>query len=134
MHVSRFFLLSTWLLLFSVQLAMVPSAVSATDIKGDVVAAEKAWQLIEAGALILDVRSAEEYAEGHLEHSVNIPHTEIDQIIREIGENHDRSVVLYCRSGRRADGTLEALGKLGYTAIFNGTGLEAMEATRPPQE
>lgn len=52
--------------------------------------------------LILDVRSAEEYAEGHVPGAINIPHTALASRIEEISEFSDKPVVVYCRSGFRA--------------------------------
>ena len=52
--------------------------------------------------LILDVRSAEEYAEGHVPGAINIAHTALASRIEEISEFSDKPVVVYCRSGFRA--------------------------------
>ena len=88
-------------------------AVNKDEVLGDVAAAAKGWEMIENGALLIDVRSKEEYAEGHIEGSTLIPHTEFDQIVQLIGVDRDRPVVLYCRSGRRASGVEDALAKMG---------------------
>ena len=106
-------------------------AVKKDEVLGDVAAAATGWEMIENGALLIDVRSKEEYAEGHIEGSTLIPHTELDRIVQSIGADRDRAVVLYCRSGRRASGVEDALEKMGYSNIFNATGWEALEATRP---
>ena len=111
--------------------AVVAQQAVQKDVLGDVAAAAKGWEMIDNGALLIDVRSEEEYAQGHIEGSLLIPHTEMDRIVKSIGPNLDRPVVLYCRSGRRASGVEGALEKLGYTEIFNATGWEALEATRP---
>lgn len=63
--------------------------------------------------LILDVRSPEEYAEGHIPGAINIPHDQLGSRLAEIGKYKDKDVVLYCRSGRRvgiAAGVLQAAG------------------------
>lgn len=61
--------------------------------------------------LVLDVRSADEYAAGHVPGAVLIPH---DQVAARIGElDRSRPVVVYCRSGRRsgiAEGILQQAG------------------------
>lgn len=101
------------------------------QIRGDVVAAAEAWELIGNGALLVDVRSAEEFAAGSIENAVNVPHTEIDELAKLIGADKHRSVVFFCRSGRRSGRALEALEDMGYTGIFNGTGYTALKATRP---
>lgn len=52
--------------------------------------------------LILDVRSPEEYAEGHVPGAINIAHTALASRIDEINAYSDKPVVVYCRSGFRA--------------------------------
>ena len=100
-------------------------------ILGDMAAAEQAWQLLDDGALLIDVRSAEEFAGGTIEGSVNIPHMEIEKLVEYIGDDQGRSVVVYCRSGRRSGRAKEALEELGYTDIVNATGYTALLATSP---
>ena len=58
--------------------------------------------------LLLDVRTAEEYARGHIPGAVNIPHTELKERLAEVGKS-DHGVVVYCRSGRRAGIAAEIL-------------------------
>jgi len=48
-----------------------------------------------------------------------------------IGDDPERPVVVYCRSGNRSGKAKIALDKQGYNHIFNGTGFEALKATRP---
>ena len=103
----------------------------ASAIKGDVVAAREGWELIKQGALLIDVRSAGEYEGGHIEGSLNIPHSEIAALAETIGPELDRAVVFYCRSGGRAGRARKALEDLGYTGIFNASGYDALAATRP---
>jgi phage shock protein E len=100
-------------------------------VNGDVVAAAEAWKLIQEGALLVDVRSAEEFARGSIEGAINIPHTEIEALARLIGADKQRPVVFFCRSGRRVGVAQAALGALGYDSIYNATGYEALVATRP---
>ena len=102
-----------------------------TEIRGDIEAAAKGWALIEEGALLIDVRSKEEFAEGHVQGSINIAHTKIDALVAAIGDDSDRNVVVYCRSGNRSGKAQVKLQDLGYTAIFNATGYDALVATKP---
>ena len=97
---------------------------------GDQEAAKKAWPMIESGALLVDVRSEKEFAEGHLEGAININWDKTDELIAAIGDDSQRQVVFYCRSGNRAGKSIIELGTRGYTNIFNATGLEALRATR----
>ena len=104
---------------------------TATKIKGNVGAASEGWVLIDQGALLIDVRSADEYKSGYIEGSLNIPHDEVKALADAIGPDMDRQVVLYCRSGRRVGVVQKQLEKMGYNGIFNATGYEALMATRP---
>ena len=98
---------------------------------GDVDTARKAWPMIDSGALVIDVRSKEEFDEGHLDGAINIEWNKTDELIAAIGDDKQRQVVFYCRSGNRVGKSIDALESKGYTNIFNATGLEALKKTRP---
>jgi len=105
--------------------------VQKSEIKGDIEAARASWALIKEGALLIDVRSVKEFESGNIEGSLNIPHTNIDALAQAIGSDHERKVVVYCRSGRRSGLAQKNLQKIGYTGIFNATGYTALLATKP---
>lgn len=65
-----------------------------------------------AGALLVDVREAHEYAAGHLDGALHIP---LAQIASRLAELRDRDVVLYCKSGNRARSAWEVLRENGLT-------------------
>lgn len=76
-----------------------------------------------AGAsLVLDVRTPEEYAEGHVPNAINIPHDQIEAHLAELEARKSGPVVLYCKSGRRAGLAAEALAKAGFTNLLHLTG------------
>ncbi len=52
--------------------------------------------------VVLDVRSAEEFADGHIENAINIPHDQIENRLNELSQYKNTLVVVHCRSGRRA--------------------------------
>ena len=52
--------------------------------------------------LILDVRSEQEFAEGHVPGAINIAHTELADNLDKVWAYKDKTIVVYCRSGRRA--------------------------------
>lgn len=105
--------------------------VPAAEVKGNVDAARQGWALIDQGALLIDVRSASEHESGHIDGSLNIPHSEIDALVNAIGTDKERKVVLYCRSGRRVGAAQKQLEALGYNGIFNASGFEALQVTKP---
>jgi len=87
-------------------------------------AAEQPVQIDLNTAVLLDVRSPEEYASGYLKGARNIPHDRIGAEIAAVVPDKSAQVILYCRSGRRANTALETLRAMGYTNISNFGGLE----------
>ena len=87
-----------------------------------------AGQLWAGDAFWIDVRSAEEYATGHVSPAVNIPHTEIVARIGEVTTDKDAEIYLYCRSGRRSGLAKDALEQAGYTNVVNLGGLAEAQA------
>jgi len=85
---------------------------------------------IPDGALIVDVRSAEEYQGGHFPGALNVPLDEIGARTAELG-GKDEPIVVYCRSGRRSAVAKQTLEKAGFTNIVNGGSLEAMLKLSP---
>ncbi|ABN62264.1 rhodanese-like domain-containing protein [Shewanella baltica] len=92
-----------------------------------------AWDKIAAGAMVLDVRTPEEFAEGHLANAVNISFEQVEEEFAKRGIAKDAPVVLYCRSGRRSSIATEALVAAGYTQTYNGGGYSTLvEAQKTP--
>ncbi|NVK23200.1 MAG: rhodanese-like domain-containing protein [Kangiellaceae bacterium] len=79
-----------------------------------------------AEPVIIDVRSADEFAEGHYPNAVNLPHDTISETIISLKLNMDAEIIVYCRSGRRSGLAKEALDALGYTDVFNGKNQDNM--------
>jgi phage shock protein E len=76
-------------------------------------------------AYFVDVRTAGEYAEGHVSQAFNIPYEQITSRIGEVTADKDAVIYLYCRSGRRAAIAAEALADAGYSHVINLGTLEA---------
>jgi phage shock protein E len=68
---------------------------------------------------VLDVRTPEEYAAGHLPGAVNIPHGELAARIAELAGARERDIVVYCRTGVRSAAALEVLGKAGFERLYH---------------
>ena len=83
------------------------------------ITAEEAKQIMdtEEGYIILDVRTQEEYDEGHIPGAILIPNTEIEDRAEEELTDKDQLILVYCRSGRRSKLAAEILVELGYTNI-----------------
>ena len=88
-------------------------------------------QVLPAGALVVDVRTPEEFAARHFPGAVNIPFDQIGGRTGELGAL-DRPIVVYCRSGRRSGIAKRTLEKAGFTNVTNGGGLEQMLRLAPP--
>ena len=71
----------------------------------------------EEGYIILDVRTEEEFAEGHIEGAILIPNDEISETAEKILTDKDQLILVYCRSGRRSKLAAEDLVALGYTNV-----------------
>ncbi|MEH6472770.1 MAG: rhodanese-like domain-containing protein [Halopseudomonas sp.] len=85
-----------------------------------------AWKMIDEEALLIDVRTDQEYVDGHLVDAILIPYQRIVDQFARLEIRKDRRVVLYCRSGRRAGIAETALRRAGYTNLFNGGGYPAL--------
>ena len=83
------------------------------------ITAEEAKQIMdsEEGYIILDVRTQEEYDQGHIHGAVLIPNTEIEARAEDELPDKDQLILVYCRSGNRSKKAAEILVELGYTNI-----------------
>ena len=71
----------------------------------------------EDGYIILDVRTPEEFAAGHIAGAILIPDYEIGEKAESILTDKDQLILVYCRSGRRSKNAANELATLGYTNI-----------------
>lgn len=85
-----------------------------------------ARQKARDGALVLDVRSADEYAGGHFQDALNIPVQELDGRVKELGDT-GRSIVVYCAAGVRAARAKSILQKAGFQDVVNAGGLSDLQ-------
>ena len=83
------------------------------------ITAEEAKQImdIEEGYIILDVRTQEEYDQGHIPGATQISHEEIEEKAEDVLTDKNQLILVYCRSGRRSKIAAEVLVELGYTNI-----------------
>jgi len=71
------------------------------------------------GPVILDVRSPEEYAEGHIPGALNIPYDQIGANLDSLAAYRDRGLVVYCRTGRRAGIAEAVLLEAGFERVWD---------------
>lgn len=79
---------------------------------------EKARKLVADGAVLLDVRTPDEFRQGHPEPARNIPVQELAQRMGEIGPPGTK-VVVYCAAGGRSAMAVGLLTRSGYTDVFD---------------
>ena len=76
------------------------------------------------GAVLLDVRTPQEYSEGHIPESKNVPLQTLDKV-RTVVENKDTELFVYCYSGARSRQAAALLGQMGYTKVNNIGGISS---------
>ena len=83
------------------------------------ITAQEAREIMDTqeGYIILDVRTQEEYDQGHIPGAILIPDTQIEARAEEMLTDKDQLILVYCRSGRRSKLASEMLVELGYTNI-----------------
>ena len=89
------------------------------------VTAEEAKSIMdsEKDYIILDVRTQEEYSQGHIPNAILIPHQSISDESKEILKDKEQLILVYCRSGNRSKVAAEALTELGYTNVVEFGGI-----------
>jgi rhodanese-related sulfurtransferase len=118
------------LLLAGVAFAADPVA---PDLSADALVARRSTG--DSSLVILDVRTPEEYAAGHVPGAINVPHDALEGRLSQLPQLQDHDVVVYCRSGRRAALALEVLKRHGYTRLQHLAGdMEAWTTAARPVE
>ncbi|GAB5406194.1 MAG: rhodanese-like domain-containing protein [Aureliella sp.] len=109
------------------------AAASETNGQDDVGASESPAGSDDANAIVIDVRSADEWDTGHVASAVNIPHSEIADRIAEVTDDKGANIVLYCKSGGRAGRAKDALEGLGFTNVENAGGYDDVKDRFPAE-
>lgn len=105
-------------LLLSIVLALFTTTAMA-DYAGEWDQATVLEKIKEGKTLILDVRSASEYADGHVPSAINIPHNELEANLAKLKGYENKDIVIYCRSGRRAGVAEGILSGKGFTQLYH---------------
>ena len=74
--------------------------------------------------IILDVRTIEEFNEGHIKDAICIPNETIDENVTEELPDKDQLILIYCRSGNRSKQAANKLKDLGYTNLIEFGGIK----------
>ncbi|WP_114764274.1 rhodanese-like domain-containing protein [Vibrio rhodolitus] len=90
--------------------------------------AQIGWEKIQQGAMVVDVRTPQEFAAGHLDNAVNFPLADLDKHFANMDKN--QPIVVYCRSGNRSGIAYDYLVEQGFTQVHNGGGLVEMQSAK----
>ncbi len=69
--------------------------------------------------LIIDVRTPQEYAAGHVPGAINMPHTSITSQLEKLQGHKNKTIVIYCKSGRRAGMAEQTLSDAGFKQLLH---------------
>jgi len=104
---------------------------------------EKAYQKItpdeahrrlqeEEGIILLDVRTAEEYNQGHIPDSILLPVDKVKDGIKSVVQDKNTIIFVYCRSGNRSATAAQILADMGYTKVYDLGGINAWKYELQP--
>jgi rhodanese-related sulfurtransferase len=86
--------------------------------------------LLSKNAIVIDVRTKEEFQMAHYKDALNIPYDEIEKHIKKLEAYKDKPIILYCRSGRRASIAKQTLEKYGFKNVLNAINLNYFPADK----
>ena len=104
--------------------AAQPQAVAMAQPKVNVTIAPADYQTqfgAAADHVLIDVRTPQEFASGHIADAINIPVEQLASRLSEVPQ--DKPVVLYCRSGNRSNQAAQILDRAGYAQIYDLGGI-----------
>lgn len=88
----------------------------------------------DASMILLDVRTPEEYAAGHIPGAINIPYTHLPARISDLPDVTDKDIVVYCATGIRSELGAERLRENGFTRLLHLDGdMKAWQEKKRPE-
>lgn len=96
---------------------------------------EEAAKIIheQSGFVILDVRTAQEFAGGHIPNAINVPNESITDKQPEQLPDKNQMILVYCRSGRRSKQAAQKLSDMGYTNVLEFGGINTWQGETTAQ-
>jgi rhodanese-related sulfurtransferase len=110
------------------QSATATVTVAATSGSGGNEASTASTIEIKESTIVIDVRTPEEFAAGHLDYAINLDVSNPNFAEEIDAYGRDGDYVLYCRSGARAAQAAAAMANMGFTNVTNAGGLEEASA------
>ncbi len=92
------------------------------SVKEEDIDLEELKEKVRNGAILIDVRSIQEYRENHLNGAIQLDGYKIKSKIREIVNDLDKEIIVYCQNGGRSRRACKDLKKLGYKNVYNLNG------------
>ncbi len=83
-----------------------------------IITSTEAQDLLKNDAILIDVRSAEEYSEFYIKDSINVPLDNIQEL-PDLIEDKETVIILYCETGERSKEAAKELVKLGYKNLYS---------------
>jgi len=114
------------LLIFCAMLALAACVSESTDFEnGEIITATQARQIINENphAIILDVRTQEEFSEAHIGSAILIPVDMLTELAPELLPNKNALILVYCRSGNRSAAATAQLIAMGYANVLDFGGI-----------
>ncbi|MBS6559570.1 MAG: rhodanese-like domain-containing protein [Clostridiales bacterium] len=91
---------------------------------GEKLAAIEANDKKKEDYLVIDVRSEEEYDEGHIKFAINMPIDSFEENLSRIEGRGEKNIVVYCNSGKKSGEAAKILIKNGYKNVYNADGVK----------
>lgn len=85
----------------------------------------KAVMETEKDIFLIDVRSTEEYKDGHIPNSISMPLHILDTVVRDRVKDKDAKIIVYCLSGGRSSKAASILSDMGYVNVYNLGGISS---------
>lgn len=83
------------------------------------VSAKEATEYLKNGAVVIDVRSSNEFESGHILQAYNMPFDRIDVLVPSTVKDRNKVLLLHCSTGVRSGMAKKRLEEIGYTKVFN---------------
>ena len=94
-------------------------SISENKVSINKITCDKMKELMNDGAILIDVREKDEYNERHLDKAINISYTIIKDEISKYVANKDDKIIVYCKSGARSNKAANYLLEAGYSNIYD---------------
>jgi len=93
-------------------------------------AGESAWDKINQGAILIDVRSPAEFSAGAVPNAYNHPLETLPHVVAGL-QDKSQAIVVYCLSGGRAQAAASIFNAAGFTDVTNGGGVQSLLQSKP---